>query len=573
MDRRMIIAVLVSVVLVIAYQYFFMPKPEEPKKPVAPQTAEAPKVESKKEAAAVTVAPLPQASSRHISFTATAQLKPLPREVTVATPLYTATLSNQGATLKSFKLKKYTEKGEVRDLWIIIKEEFFPEKKKPAVAAPKKGDPVELVLAKSGAPRALQLTRQQADDPLARDYYQIKGDNLSLKEKEKGQIAFTYVSPEGLKVTKTYSFNADSYLMEMEIQSEDLSRTGQKSTLSLLYGPGFRAPIKEKQSDGYREPALMVNGKKTEEKLSKLTGIKTFEGKVQWIALQDSYFLAALLPRDGETKAVFLNKDAGGEPLMGINFGEVALTPGQPRSFKAAIFMGPKEDALLKKVGPELAAIIDYGWFDFLARPFLWLMTFLYTYVKNYGLAIILVSVLIKIILYPLTQKQMKSMKAMQELQPKLKALQEKYKGDKQKLNQETFELYKRHGVNPFGGCLPLLLQFPVFIAIYQALSNAIELRQAPFFLWIDDLAAKDPYYILPVFMGVSMFIQQKLTPSSPDPKQAQMMNIMNIVFIFLFLNFPSGLVLYYLVFNLLSLAQQKFTGTPSPTGVPGTAS
>jgi YidC/Oxa1 family membrane protein insertase len=572
MDRRMIIAVLVSVVLVIAYQYFFMPKPEEPKKPVAPQTAEAPKVESKKEAA-VTVAPLPQASSKHTSFTATAQLKPPPREVTVETPLYTATLSNQGATLKSFKLKKYTEKGEVRDLWIIIKEEFFPEKKKPAAAAPKKGDPVELVLAKSGAPGALQLTRQEADDPLARDYYQIKGDNLSLKEKEKGQIAFTYVSPEGLKVTKTYSFNADSYLMEMEIQSENLSRAGQKSTLSLLYGPGFRAPIKEKQSDGYREPALMVNGKKTEEKLSKLTGIKTFEGKVQWIALQDSYFLAALLPRDGETKAVFLNKDAGGEPLMGINFGEVALTPGRPRSFKAAIFMGPKEDALLKKVGPELATIIDYGWFDFLARPFLWLMTFLYTYVKNYGLAIILVSVLIKIILYPLTQKQMKSMKAMQELQPKLKALQEKHKGDKQKLNQETFELYKRHGVNPFGGCLPLLLQFPVFIAIYQALSNAIELRQAPFFLWIDDLAAKDPYYILPVFMGVSMFIQQKLTPSSPDPKQAQMMNIMNIVFIFLFLNFPSGLVLYYLVFNLLSLAQQKFMGTPSPTGVPGTAS
>jgi len=207
----------------------------------------------------------------------------------------------------------------------------------------------------------------------------------------------------------------------------------------------------------------------------------------------------------------------------------------------------------------KLDKSINLGWFGIIAKPLLIILKFFYSFTRNYGVAIILLTFLIKIIFHPLSIKSFKSMKEMQRLQPMIKEIKEKYKNDKERMNKEVMELYKRYRVNPLGGCLPMLIQFPVFIALYNALLNSIELRHTPFILWIKDLSAKDPYYVTPIIMGVTMLIQQRMTPHTGDPTQEKIMYIMPIVFTIMFLNFPSGLVLYWLVNNILSIGQQYF--------------
>lgn len=250
-------------------------------------------------------------------------------------------------------------------------------------------------------------------------------------------------------------------------------------------------------------------------------------------------------------------------------------------------FGGPKELERLRDLGQNLEQLVDLGWFDFLARPALYLMKFLYKFTGNYGVVILLITLLQKVAFLPLTQKSLKSMQAMQMLQPKVAAIRERHKNNRQKMNQETMELYKWHGVNPLGGCLPMLVQIPIFIALYNALSSSVELWRAPFILWIDDLSAPDtlfvlpfaipflgegfPFRILPLLMGASMFIQQKMTPTAGDPRQAQMMlYTMPTLFTFLFWGFPSGLVLYWLGSNVLQIAHQyymnRFSQKPSAT-------
>jgi YidC/Oxa1 family membrane protein insertase len=234
------------------------------------------------------------------------------------------------------------------------------------------------------------------------------------------------------------------------------------------------------------------------------------------------------------------------------------------------VFAGPKQAGLLAAAGPGLEELIDYGWFAFLAKPLVWLMQASNRVTGNYGIDIILLTILIKILFFPLTQKSMASMRKMQELAPVLNKLKEKYKGDMQRLNQETMQLYKTYKINPLSGCLPMLAQIPVFIALYKGLLVTIELRHAPFFLWINDLSAPEylwdihiagftlPIRLLPLLMGASMFIQQKMTPSmSMDPMQQKMMLLMPVVFTFMFWGFPTGLVVYWLVNNVLSIGQQ----------------
>ncbi len=233
---------------------------------------------------------------------------------------------------------------------------------------------------------------------------------------------------------------------------------------------------------------------------------------------------------------------------------------GQTGIFGYTAYVGPKDYELLKQQGVGLEAAINIGnWMKWLAFPFLFVMQFLYKYVGNYGIVIIIITVLTKIIFWPLGNKSYKSMKEMQKVQPKMAELKERYKDDKQKLNAAVMELYKTHKINPLGGCLPVVIQIPVFIALYQLLSYAIELRHAPFVWWIQDLSAKDPYYITPVIMGATMLIQQKMTPAMGDPMQQKMMMFMPVVFTFLFLNFPSGLVIYWLINNVLSIGQQYY--------------
>jgi YidC/Oxa1 family membrane protein insertase len=238
------------------------------------------------------------------------------------------------------------------------------------------------------------------------------------------------------------------------------------------------------------------------------------------------------------------------------------------------LYAGPKEIGRLGDAGHDLQGLVDLGWFWFLAQPALWLLTRLHDATGNYGVAIIIITILQKIGFYPLTQKSYKSMQAMQAIQPKLEALKERHKGNKQKMNQEMMELYKRHGVNPFGGCLPMVIQIPIFIALYNALGSSVELWRAPFALWITDLSAPDTLFVvpfaipylgaafafrgLPLIMGISMFVQQKMSPTAGDPRQAQMMlYLMPVMFTFIFWGMPSGLVLYWLVNNVLQIGHQ----------------
>jgi YidC/Oxa1 family membrane protein insertase len=246
-------------------------------------------------------------------------------------------------------------------------------------------------------------------------------------------------------------------------------------------------------------------------------------------------------------------------------FSRLSLQPGEKKTYLLSLYLGPKEISLLEKQGSKLEKVINFGWFDIVAKPLLISLNFFYRFCGNYGIAIILITVIIKILFWPLTHKSFQSMKDMQKLQPEMQKLKEKYKHKKEELNREIMALYKKYNVNPLGGCLPILLQIPVFIALYSVLQDSIELRQANFIsFWINDLAAPDPTYVSPLLMGASMFYQQKMTPSTADPAQAKMMLMMPIVFTFMFLNFPAGLVLYWLVNNVLSIIQQFYINKKS---------
>jgi YidC/Oxa1 family membrane protein insertase len=250
----------------------------------------------------------------------------------------------------------------------------------------------------------------------------------------------------------------------------------------------------------------------------------------------------------------------------------IQVDPGKSVKLKYTVFYGPRDLSILEPLGHNLASAVDFGWFDIIAKPMLSLLRLLYDFIGNYGLAIIVVTILTKILFWPLTRKAYKSMKEMRKLQPHINKLREKYKGDRQKMNQEMMALYKSYKVNPMGGCLPMVVQIPVFIAFYKVLGASIELRHAPFLLWINDLSAPDrlnigidlPYVgglpVMTLLMGASMFIQQKMTPTMGDPTQAKIMLLMPIMFTFIFINFPSGLVLYWLVQNVLSIGQQYWT-------------
>jgi YidC/Oxa1 family membrane protein insertase len=237
----------------------------------------------------------------------------------------------------------------------------------------------------------------------------------------------------------------------------------------------------------------------------------------------------------------------------------ITILPQQVVKIPYRIYIGPKEEGQLKELGVSAEKLVDFGWFTVVAKPLLWVLRLTNNVTKNFGIDIIILSILIKIIFLPLTQISFKSMKEMQKVQPEMARLKETYKNDKARLQQEIMLLYKRRKINPMSGCLPMLIQIPVFIALYNALQFTIEMRHAPFLFWIKDLAAKDPIYITPLIMGATMVIQQKMTPTAADPAQAKLFMLMPIMFTFLFLSFPSGLVIYWLINNVLSIAHQYY--------------
>ena len=297
---------------------------------------------------------------------------------------------------------------------------------------------------------------------------------------------------------------------------------------------------------------------------------------MDWTAYEGTYFMNAILPAAESMQS--LTMQSAGEDIvkMAVNGNLDTLQPGEEKTYSYQLYFGPKKLDILKAVGSNLDKAVNFGWFDVIAQPTLFLLNFFYGMFKNYGIAIILVTIIFKAVFWPITQKGLKSMKNMQKLQPKMVKLKEKYKGDPAKMNQEVMNLYKTYKVNPLGGCLPMVLQIPVFFALYKVLLMCVELRHAPFMLWITDLSAPDrlsigfdiPYVggipVLTLLMGGSMFLQQKMTPTTADPTQAKIMMFLPVVFTFMFVNFASGLVLYWFVNNLLAIFQQQMINRQS---------
>jgi YidC/Oxa1 family membrane protein insertase len=334
------------------------------------------------------------------------------------------------------------------------------------------------------------------------------------------------------------------------------------------------SPTQESEIPGYSyHSGTVIYDDDNIERLDEDEAEEGYKGTPQWIGLEDKYFLTTLLPKGDGRIEWSSGTTAEGEIRGSLAF-PVALSPAGSTTFQYTAYIGPKEYNRLKAHNLHLEESIEFGMFAFLARPMLVALNFFFRYLGNYGIAIILLTVVIKIVFYPLSKHGLKSMKDMQKLQPQMAALKQRYKDDKQRMNKELMDLYKRHKINPLGGCLPMILQIPVFIALYEVLYVALELRHAPFMLWITDLSAADTLMVLPeglpllggsafgplpLLMGASMFIQQKMTPTAMDPAQAKMMMFMPIIFTFMFLNFPTGLVLYWLVNNILQIGQQYY--------------
>ncbi len=278
-----------------------------------------------------------------------------------------------------------------------------------------------------------------------------------------------------------------------------------------------------------------------------------------WIAMVQHYFASAWIPQQGVKRDIYVEKIDPPLYRVGVKQPVAAIAPGQTVDVSARLFAGPEEERMLEGIAPGLELVKDYGWVTIIAKPLFWLLEKIHSYVGNWGWAIVLLTLLIKAVFFPLSAASYKSMARMKAITPRMQALRERFKGDPQKMNAALMELYKTEKVNPFGGCLPVVVQIPVFISLYWVLLSSVEMRGAPWILWIHDLSQQDPYFILPVLMAVSMFLQTKLNPTPPDPVQAKMMMFMPIAFSVMFFFFPAGLVLYYVVNNVLSIAQQYY--------------
>lgn len=452
----------------------------------------------------------------------------------VATDLFRAVFTNRGAAIKSWQLNRYTTTSS-----------DGPQ-------------PIQLMYAEGKFKRPLSI--QSADPVLSKQLtdglYRVERDFSTLDASHPvGRLTFTYRVPgTDMRVEKQLTFHHHSYLVDVSVKTEGLTGAidiGLGTNFGIVeWGEGFIGLI---------GPALLVD-----DKIEKDTPDTQLErkGSVRWVALQDKYFLSVLIPT-GASGAVVKKE---GEKLVSAG---VRFAPSAARGdVSLQLYAGPKEFNTLKSLNVGLEDTIDFGWFIYgswdivraIAKPLFYVLRFLYDYTHNYGLAIILLTVGIKLLFVPLQYKSYKSMKDMQVVQPKVVALQAKCKDDRERLNRELIKLYRDHKVNPVGGCLPMLLQMPVFVALFNILYMTIDLRQAPFVLWITDLSVQDPYYVLPVIMGASMVLQQKIMPTTMDPTQAKIMLLLPAFMTLLFLTFPSGLVLYWLTNNVLTIAQQFIT-------------
>ncbi|CAM2060329.1 Membrane protein insertase YidC [Desulfovibrionales bacterium] len=524
--RRLLLAVALCMAVLFGWNWFFPPQPQLL---TGNQIVQTPDSQSRLVTATLTP-PITSTDQEHFEWPT----------VTVVTPIYTAVFHTNGGVLKEFKLAHY-------------KHSIAPNSPK-----------VDLIgsQALSKAPMGLLFNGKAT---WRQTGWTVSGGDLNLSPGQQGLLVFT-ADIDGLRLIRKFTFAADKYLIHESAQLYNGRSTNMPSRFTFT----MAAQSLSQPEDKYnltRIAFLNATGSHEESSDDKLIKGLTDSNGVLWGGLSSNFFLLALTPPRSQSETIFKAqlKDHIYQVTMDCNLGN--LNPSAEAVGECDYYLGPKDTHILSDMPNNLDKAINLGVFKAVANPLLWLLHFFQRFVNNWGIAIILLTIVVKLVLYPLSYKSYKSMEQMKKLQPMLTKIRNKYKDDRQKMNEETMALYKTYKINPAGGCWPMLLQVPVFIGLYQALMNSIDLRHAAFItclpltnlVWLADLSVKDPFYITPIIMGATMFIQQKMTPTSGDPTQAKVMLFMPIIFTFMFLGLPSGLVLYWLVSNILSIAQQHW--------------
>jgi YidC/Oxa1 family membrane protein insertase len=412
------------------------------------------------------------------------------------------------------------------------------------------------------------LPNHKTEFKLAADRYELKSGD------EKLEIRLETEEVEGVKVAKLYTFHRGSYQIDVGYEITNRRQTPFSAYAYFQFMRDGKVPEAGLTNIAtFTGPAIYTEVGK----FQKVAFADVDKGKAKyvqkandgWLAMVQHYFVAGWTPQGREEREFFVRKVGENLYSAGVILPVTAVAPGQTTRMTVPLYAGPQEQARLKKVAPGFELVVDYGWLTVIAAPIYWLLELIYRLVGNWGWSIILLTVFIKAIFYPLSAASYRSMAKMKAVTPKLMKIKEQFADDRNRMNQEMMELYRKEKINPFGGCLPILVQIPVFIALYWVLLGSVEMRHAPWILWIDDLSAKDPYYVLPILMGVTMVVQTKLNPTPPDPIQAKVMMAMPVLFTFMFLWFPAGLVLYWTINNILSIAQQWYVSRLIEGGKP----
>ncbi|GAA5218730.1 membrane protein insertase YidC [Corallincola platygyrae] len=374
-------------------------------------------------------------------------------------------------------------------------------------------------------------------------------------------VPLSYQRDDGVMVAKVFKFHRGKHSVDVEFRIHNGSSQPVTTQLWAQLRQTMAGESGSMMMPTYRGAAYSTADSRYEKYSFEDMTDKRLNKQTQggWIAMLEHYFVSAWVPGAEDNNEIY-SATSSGQGIIGYLAPATTIAAGADQTLSSVLYMGPKDQAALKLLSETLNLVVDYGFLWMLALPLHWLLTFFQSWVVNWGLAIILITITVKGGMYRLTKAQFTSMAKMRKLQPKLTALRERYGDDRQKMSQAMMEMYKKEKVNPMGGCLPILIQMPIFIALYWVLLESYELRQAPFFLWIDDLSVKDPYYVLPLLMGGSMWLMQKMSPTTiTDPTQQKVMQFMPVIFTVMFLWFPSGLVLYWFVSNLISIAQQWY--------------
>ena len=546
MQRNLVLACVLTVAITLLWYWLMGPRlaPQqgvpEPSPPAETETVEPVQKIEEPAPAEKPPTPLPPVEAREEQEKA--------RDVTIETPLVQATFTTLGARLKSLRLKQFPYKGG--GLVDVV---------------PQYGE------GDGQLPLSLTLHEDIGGDLLNEVNFDVKQDGDSLR--------FEKDLPNGLCVTKEFRFNPENYGIALSIGIENRGETlvyvgeDEEPSYTLWWGPG----IEKMESDRYNKIlfAAVNDGKFLHKYEERVKAVETYRS-VSWVALKSRYFVVAMVPSEssGIGRALPMGANEIGIEMLARSF---RLDPGESKLNEYVVYAGPQDMALLKSVGHELERAVNFGFFDGFSKIMLKILNLCYKVVPNYGVGIILLTIIVRLAMYPLTRKSMESMKKMQELQPEIAKFREKYKDNPQELNRRTMQFYKERGVNPMGGCLPMMLQMPIWFALFGVYRGAIELRGAPFFAWIDDLSEpdtiaklpfslpffRDEVHVLPLLMAAAMFLQQKLASpggAAQTEQQKMMMFMFPVMFGFLFYHMPSGLCLYILVSSLLYFGQQMVT-------------